>query len=38
MKRAGRDEQNVIGFDRTVLGRHRRAFDQRQQIALHSLP
>ena len=37
MKRAGCDEQDVIGFDRAVLGRHRRAFDQRQQVALHAL-
>jgi hypothetical protein len=34
---AGRDEQDMIGFHRAVLGRHRRAFDQRQQIALHAL-
>src|SRR5579872_96693 len=37
MKRAGRDEQDMIGFHRAVLGRNRRAFDQRQQVALHAL-
>ena len=37
MKRAARDEQDVIGLHHPVLGRHRRAFDQRQQVALHTL-
>jgi len=37
VKRTRRDEQNVVGFDGAVLGRHGRAFDQRQQIALHAL-
>src|SRR5262249_24858433 len=33
---AGRDEKNVIGLDDAVLRRHRRAFDERQQVALHA--
>src|SRR6185437_4722053 len=37
MERAGGDEQDVGGLDRTVLGRHRGALDQRQQVALHAL-
>ena len=35
-ERARGDEQDVVGLDDAVLGRHRRAFDQRQQIALHA--
>ena len=34
---AGGDEQDVIGADHAVLGRHGRPFDQRQQVALHAL-
>src|SRR5665213_2556810 len=37
MERARGDEQYVIGLDRAVLGRDRRALDQRQEIALHAL-
>ncbi len=37
VKRAGRDEQHMIGFDGAVLGVHRAALDQRQQVALHAL-
>ncbi len=36
MEGAGRDEQDVIGLHRSVLGRHRRALDERQQVALHA--
>jgi len=38
VERARRDEQHVIGLDHAVLGRHGRAFDERQKIALHALP
>ena len=34
MKSAGRNKQDMIRFDGAVLGRHRRAFDQRQQVPL----
>ncbi len=37
MKCAAGDEQDVVGLDHPVLGRDRRALDQRQQIALHAL-
>jgi hypothetical protein len=37
MEGAGGHEQDVIGLDHAVLGGHRRAFDQRQQVALHAL-
>ena len=37
MEGARGDEQDVVGLHRPVLRRHRRAFDQRQQIALHPL-
>ena len=36
VERARRDEQDVVGLHRAVLGRDRGAFDQRQQIALHA--
>src|SRR5437773_2213039 len=32
---AGGDEQHVVGADHPVLGRDRRALDDRQQVALH---
>ena len=35
-ERARGDEQDVVGSHDAVLGRHRRAFDQRQQVALHA--
>ena len=31
------DEEDMVGLDHAVFGRHRRAFDQRQEIALHAL-
>jgi hypothetical protein len=34
---AAGDEQDVVGLDGAVLGRDRRALDQRQQVALHAL-
>ncbi len=34
---AGGNEQDVVGLDHAVLGVHRGAFHQRQQIALHAL-
>ena len=34
---AGGDEQDVVGLHRAVLGRDRRALDDRQQVALHAL-
>jgi len=37
VKRPRGDEQNVVGFDRPVAGVDCRAFDQRQQVALHTL-
>ena len=37
MESARGNEQDVIGLHRPVLGRDRRAFDQRQEIALHAL-
>ena len=37
MERAGRDEQDVVGLDRSVLGRDRGALDERQEVALHAL-
>src|SRR6516164_6916044 len=37
MEGAGCDEEDVIGLDRSMLGRNRRAFDQGQEIALHTL-
>ncbi len=36
MERAAGDEQHVVGLDRPVFGGNGRAFDQRQQIALHA--
>ena len=36
VERARCDEQDMVGLDGAVLGRNRRAFDQRQQIALHA--
>ena len=38
VKRAGGDEQDVVGLHVAVLGLHGRAFDDRQQVALHALP
>src|ERR1700730_2657911 len=37
MEGAGCDEQNMVGFDRSVFGRDRGAFDERKEIALHAL-
>ena len=37
MEGARRDKQDMIGLHRAMLGRNRRAFDERQQIALHAL-
>src|SRR6476469_4276632 len=37
MKRAGGDEQHMVGLHRTVFGADRGALDQRQEIALHAL-
>ena len=37
MEGAAGDEQDVVGADHAVLGRHRRPFDERQQVALHAL-
>ena len=37
MEGARGDEQDVVGLHRPVLGRDRRALDQRQQVALHAL-
>src|SRR3984885_9976292 len=37
MESARGDEQDVVGLHRAMLGGHRGAFDQRQQIALHAL-
>jgi hypothetical protein len=37
MKRPRGDEQDMVGFHRPMFGRNRRALDQRQQVALHSL-
>ena len=37
MERARRDEEDVVGGDGAVLGRDRRALDQRQEVALHAL-
>ncbi|MNV91897.1 hypothetical protein D3C71_1864400 [compost metagenome] len=34
---AGRDEQDVVCLDQPVLGGHRGALHQRQQVALHTL-
>ena len=36
MKRAGGDEQDVVGLHRSVLGVDGGALDQRQQVALHA--
>src|SRR5690606_7889274 len=36
VERARRNEEDVVGLDRPVLGRHGRAFHQRQQVALHA--
>ncbi len=36
MEGAGGDEQDVVGAHHAVLGAHRGAFDQRQQVALHA--
>src|SRR5437867_3355698 len=38
VKRARRDEENMIGPDHAVLRGHRRAFDDGEQIALHPFP
>src|SRR5581483_5942356 len=37
VKGAGRDEQNVVGLHRPVLGVDGGALDQRQEVALHAL-
>ncbi len=37
MEGAGGDEQDVVGAHQPVLGGHRRALDDRQQVALHPL-
>ena len=37
VERAGGDEQDVVRAHRAVLGGHRRALDDRQQVALHAL-
>ena len=37
VKGARGDEQDVVGLDHAVLGVHRGAFHQRQQVALHTL-
>ena len=37
MECAGGHEENVIGADHAVLRGHRRAFHQRQEVALHAL-
>ena len=37
MKRTAGDEQDVVGLDHADLGRDGGAFDQRQQVALHTL-
>ena len=37
VERAAGDEQDVIGLDRSVLGRDGGALDQRQQVALNAL-
>ena len=37
MKRAGRDEQNMVCFNRPVFGRHRGSLNQGKQVALHAL-
>ena len=37
VERARGDEQDVVGLDHAVLGGHRGALDQRQQITLHAL-
>jgi hypothetical protein len=36
MERARGDEQDMVGLHRPVFGRDGRAFDQRQQVALHA--
>ena len=38
MEGPGGDEQHVIGLHVAVFRLHRRAFDDRQQVALHALP
>ena len=37
MERARGDEEDMVGLDHSVLGIHRRALDQRQQVSLHAL-
>src|ERR1700722_13138127 len=37
MEGARGDKKNMVGLHRAMLGGHRGAFDQRQQIALHAL-
>ena len=37
MERPRGDEQDVVGLDGAVFGRHRRALHQRQQVPLHAL-
>lgn len=36
MESARRDEQDMVGLERAIFGRDRRALDQRQQVALHA--
>ncbi len=36
VERAGRDEENMVGLHRPVFGADGRAFDQRQEVALHA--
>ena len=38
VERAGRDEQDVIGVHRPVLGVHRRTLNDRQQVTLNARP
>ena len=38
MEGARRDEQDVVGPDHPVLGGHRRALHDRQEVPLHALP
>ena len=37
VERAGSDEQDMVGLQRAVFGRDRRALDQRQKVALDAL-
>ena len=36
MEGAGSNEEDVVGFDRTILGLHDAAFDDRQNVALYA--